>query len=718
MKRSLLYILFLLWVSLSCTTEEQQGDSDRTGLRITHTELSFSYEQTKYPVTIMTDRPWTIVSDVSWLNATIDGADYGMSFFVTAETNDEGIARKGVLTVSNAIGSRSIIVIQEPDTRNFTDIYFTGEAVGYERVEGSRLVIPYRQGNNIHLDEISVSVAGVAKGSVIVETLSDVVLQEGEGEISLAVSGRLGPAGKLLFTVSGLPPVVFGDAAQCMVEVSGQEEMTEYAISDLYTLAEGTITQPGLIRGIVVSDASSGNIDDNVVAVQDKGAGILMRIPEGAFLDFADECEIFVYGGTLSVENGMRYLSLQHSDDIDVLSSGNTVEPIEISTPTGQDYMAMLCSISLSQVAQESLSKSSCSGMTLMERYGWEDKFYMYVSDNADFAEEKPMSGSGKIVGIVGADSEGNLVVMPRNIGDISSLTDERLLMDVVWEVDRDVLNNVSASGTDEEYFTITSGVSWSLTSDDTGWIYDWSMMSSQGSDSPVKVSFKVRPNMGARRNAVITVSGEGVPDKYIKVIQLEGARILDEDFSGVLAALADSPKYFPSSAGTDYAKSLDQIGLEGWYATNCYGALSPDGEYGLLRVGKTYTKGYIQTPAFEAVGDIPVNVRVDFLSGILNGCKANWVGLELDGPGRIVSSSDVVEVVKYDDTYKAALVETLPMFVVHSLSTTELKRVSVVIEDATQETILRLTATCKGGSSTADCNMFFVGDLHVEYID
>lgn len=718
MKRTLLFLLFLLSVSLSCTREEQHGDSDKTGLRITHTDLFFSYEQTRYPVTIMTDRPWTIVSDVPWLNATIDGADYGMSFFVEAEANDEDAARKGVLTVSNAIGSKTITVIQEPDTRNFTDIYFTGEAVGYERVEGSRLVIPYRQGNNIHLDEIAVSVAGVSKGSVKVEALSDVTLQEGEGEISLAVSGRLGPAGKLLFTVSGLPPVVFGDAAQCMVEVSGQEGMTEYEISDLYALPEGPLEQPGLIRGIVVSDASAGNIAEGVVAVQDEGAGIMVRIPEGSSLDFSDECEIFVYGGRLSVENGMRYLSLEYPDDINVMSSGNAVEPIEIARPSGQARLAMLCCVSLAQVAQESLSKPSSSGMTLMERYGWEDKFYMYVSESAGFAGEKPMSGSGRIVGIVGTDSEGNLVIMPRNVGDISSLTDERLLMDVVWDVDRDVLNNVSASGSEEEYFTITSGVAWRLVSDDSGWIYDWSMTSSQGGDSPVKVSFKVRPNTGARRSAVITVSGEGVPDKSVRVIQLEGSRILDEDFSGVLAALEESPKYFPSSAGTDYAKSLDQIGLEGWYATNCYGALSPDGQYGLLRIGKTYTKGYIQTPALEAIGDIPVTVRVDFLSGILKGCTANWLGLELDGPGRIVSGGDVFEVTKYDETYTAAMVETLPVFVVHSLTTTELKKVSVVIEGATQDTVLRLTATCKGGSAATDCNMFFVGDLHVEYVD
>ena len=560
MKRTILFILFALSFSLSCTPEEQQVEADRTGLRITHTELSFSYEQTRYPVTIMTDSPWTIVSDVPWLKATIEGADYGMSFFIEAQENDEGAVRKGVLTVSNSLGSRTITVLQESDTRNFTDIFFTAEPSGYERAEGSRLVIPYRTGNNMLLEEISVSVAGVSKGTVTVESLSDVRLQEGEGEISLAVSGRVGPAGKLLFTVSGLPPTVFGDAAQCMVTVSGEAEMTEYRISDLYGLPEGEVGQPGMIRGTVVSDAGGGNIAEGVVALQDDGAALMVRIPDGVEPAAADKCEMFIGGGRLSRENGVLYLSLEYADDIDILSAGNVIEPVKITEMSSDAYMSMLCCIDLAQVSQDDLQKQSYAGMTLMERYGWKDKFYMYVSESADFAGTKPSSSSGSIIGIIGVDAVGNMVVMPRNAGDLAGMTEGRLLMDAVWEVDRDLLNDVSASGSEEESFCITSSVPWSLVSDDGGWIYDWSVTSSQGGDSPVRVSFKVRPNTGARRSAVVTVSGSGVPDKLIKVVQLEGTRILDEDFSGVRDALAESPKYFPSSAGTDYAKTLDQI--------------------------------------------------------------------------------------------------------------------------------------------------------------
>ena len=718
MNRTIIYLILVLSVLSSCTTKDPLSEGDDSGLRITHTEMFFSYEKTRYPVTVMTDRAWTITSDVPWLTATVEGADHGLSFFVEAELNDEGVLRKGVLTLTNVRGSRTISVYQSPDTRNFTDIFFTATPSSYDRVEGASLVIPYRKGGNMVLDEISVSVAGVSKGSVSVETLHDVRLNEEDGEIRLDVSGRVGPAGKLLFTVSGLPPTVFGDAAQCMVTVSGTGEMLEYSISDLYAFSKGTLEQAGKIKGIFISDIGGGNIEEGKAVLQDEEAGVVINLPSGMDVACGDEYEIFISGSELSENNGVLCLTVSHADDMELLSVGNVPVPISINTISA-DYMSMLCCIDLAQIAEGDMAKPTYAGLTELECYGWNETVYIYVSDQAGFAAEKPAVGSGKLVGIVGAEPVGGkLVIMPRNRNDLAAMTAERLVMNAVWAVDREVLNNVSASGSDEESFQITSSVPWTLTSDGSDWIYDWSVTSSQGGEEPVKVAFKVKPNTGARRSAVITISGEGVPDKLIKVIQLEGSRILDEDFDGIRLSLEESPKYFPSSGAIDYAKSFEDIGLSGWYSTNCYGAFTPDGTNCLLRIGKTYTKGYIQTPPFAAIGSDPVNVQVEFLAGILNGCKANWMGLELYGPGEIVVGEDVVEITKYDEVYTDALVETLPMFVVQGLSTKELKRVSVRIEGADQDTMLRLTATCKGGSTAADCNMFFIGDLHVEYVD
>ena len=38
--------------------------------------------------------------------------------------------------------------------------------------------------------------------------------------------------------------------------------------------------------------------------------------------------------------------------------------------------------------------------------------------------------------------------------------------------------------------------------------------------------------------------------------------------------------------------------------------------------------------------------------------------------------------------------------------------------DGVTAETRIRLTATCKGGASASNCNLFFVGDFHVRYTD
>ena len=71
-----------------------------------------------------------------------------------------------------------------------------------------------------------------------------------------------------------------------------------------------------------------------------------------------------------------------------------------------------------------------------------------------------------------------------------------------------------------------------------------------------------------------------------------------------------------------------------------------------------------------------------------------------------------------YDDVHTDDLVDKLPFHLVDGLSSSELKRVTVRIDGVTEDTALRFTATCKGGASATLCNMFFIGDVHVEYAD
>ena len=714
MKRILM--LFVTALTFFACTEKEESGADQTGLRITHTNLEFPYSSTSYPVSVMTDRPWSLTSDSEWLNATIDGADYGVSFCVVAEANTGQTTRRGVLTISNDLGSRQIIVLQRADERNFTDIYLTADPSAYERLRDAFLVIPYRHGGGIVLDALSVSVAGSARGTVTVESMENIQLEDGEGEIRMSVNGRVSGAGKLLFTVSGLPPVVFGEATQCMIDVAGTEELADYDISQVRALPLGVISDVCRTKGVVVSQAGSGLPEVGKIVMQDDMAGIVVRLPGDLTLDSGDECEIFLMDAMLTDDDGLLTVVVDNSDDVSVISKGNQIIPKEISAMPFNMFESMLCKVTHVQVASEESGRQGCAGTTRMERYGWSESFYMYIPDSASFAYRELPSGSGTLTGIIGKNEDGSWVICPQE--NIVSMTSERLNLEAYIMVDKQQLDNIPNEGISGLNFTVTSTGPWTLSSDDDGWIYDWSVVSGTGRGIPQTVYFSVRPNAGARRNATVTLSGAGVPDCKLIVIQIEGARILDADFSMVRQQLQESPKYFPSSASVDYAKSLTSIGLDGWASTNCYASLSPDGEYGLLRIGKTLTRGYIQTPAFRAVGDVPVNVEVNLLAGIFKGCVATWVGLELDGPGTIVTGGDVSCIAGYDDIYTDDLVDKLPFYVLDELSSDELRRVTIRIEGATEDTALRLTATCKGGSSAALCNMFIIGDLHVEYAD
>ena len=714
MKR--LLIFFIIAVVFSACGLKEESDVESIALRITHSELEFPYNETSYPVSVMTDRPWILESDSEWLSASIEGADYGVSFNILAERN-EGSSRRGVITVSNDLGSMTINVLQKADDRNFTEIYFTSQPTGYERVKDAFLVIPYRHGDGAVLDLLSVSVAGSAKGSISVETLEQVRLEDGEGEIRMKVEGRVGGAGKLLFTVSGLPPVVFGEATQCMVDIKGTEELADYGINDLRSLPAGVIAPACRTTGIVISKVKPDLPGVEEIVVQDESAGIVIRVPEGERpLEFGDECEIFLKDAMMTQVGGLKTVILENTDDLKVISKGNDVESIELVTASFETYESMLCHIADAQVAASDLGKPSCAGTTIMERYGWSEIFYMYVPQTASFSYSGIPSGSGILVGIVGKDEMGNWAICPQE--EINGMTSGRLDLTASLSVDSEQLNNISDAGCEGLFFKVASTVPWSLSSDDDGWLYDWSTVSGVGGGAQETVYVSVRPNSGPRRSARITISGTGVPDCVLTIIQKEGARILDEDFSMIRQQLLEDPKYFPSSASIDYAKSLASVGLDGWFSTNCYGSLSPDGEYGLMRIGKTLTKGYIQTPSFTAVGPNPVTVEVNFLAGIFRGCVATWIGLELEGPGRIVTGDDVSYLAVYDDVHTDDLVDKLPFHLVDGLSSSELKRVTVRIDGVTEDTSLRFTATCKGGASATLCNMFFIGDVHVEYAD
>ncbi|MCQ2184303.1 MAG: DUF5689 domain-containing protein [Bacteroidales bacterium] len=722
-KRHLIFLLLplALLALVSCDKTDIRKSSEGD-LRVTHKEVNFSYKASSFPITIRTEGKWSIDCEASWLTLSETSADYGKTIFLSTTENDSGALRQTTLVVSGSGPSCNIVVTQREDERNYTDIQLSTDPYGYQKLEGAFLVIPYRRGDKATLGPLSVLVSGSAKGSVSVETLPSVTLSEGEGQIKMKLHGRVGEKGNLLFTVSGLPPTVFGEASQCMVTVPESAPARQLSIAALRSMGTGLIQNMSKVKGVVVSSAEGKVFPDNVFILQDSreaGGGIMVECPGSHTLNPGDECELFMDGASIISRGGVLAVSLPADDDVTLLSTGGALpQPVVISDPQNLPaYESMLCSLETVQVADEELSRHNFSGTVAMDKYACPSGFKIYVPSTAVFASEPFLTGSGNISGIVSCDGSAATALVPQSYRDLEGLTGARLNMHSVFKVDKDFIHNLSNTGETSVSFKLTSSLDWSVKSD-RNWLTITSNVSGKGSESSTDVTFDVSPNSGARRRATITVSAEGVPDIEVTVIQLEGNRILDADFSAVITELGDSPKIFPQSAGTDYSQMLDRIGLSLWSVTNCYLSVSPDLKYGLVRVGKTLTKGNMVTPPFSAIGDIPVNIEITMLAGMQSGSGCSWFGIELSGPGEIVAGGDVLKLEKYDAAYTDQFVDTLPCYVVPGLSTSELKRVRITVTGATKDTALKMTATIKGGSKASSCDLFVIGDFHVNYID
>ena len=712
MKRHLIIILSCLLAA--CTHNSK--DEGFIGLRITHSKINFPYKESSYPVTILSETHWTLTADQDWISASLTEADCDAAIFLTVRQNDSGMERSCTVTVTNEKGSRTISITQSPDQRNFTDIMLSVTPSPWQTLSGVKLIIPYRKGDGILLEEVGAGVAGKARGTVSVTSLQQVRLEEGEGAIELPVSGRTGAGGLLLFTVTGLPSSVFGEAAQCAINISEGAELEVVSIQDLRRMSDQQISRLACITGSVVSSTEENVWPANTFVIQDAGragSGITIRCDEPVSVGESNTYRVFLKENNLKTE-GIRILQVHHAEDIESVESATPFDAVTVGPEAPKTYESMLCCIEQAQIKDTYLDHTTLAGAIEMEAYGWSETFWLTVPEAAAFAQRQPLSGSGTIIGIVGIDSEGNLTLTPRSYADVSGLTGNRLDLSATVSVNPAIIKDIPSAGADNLSFSISANTSWTVTTS-TPWIQSLSKTSGSGD---AQVSFSVPANSGARRRGLLTVSGQGVPDVQITVIQLEGNTILDNDFSRIISEAGTSPKIFPSSAGVDYAQNLSAIGLDGWELTNGYLSVSPDLQYGLLRVGKTLTKGSLLTPALTAIGSDPVPIEVSFLSGILNGCRCTWCGIVIEGPGQIQEGNDVIRISEYNETYTDEFVDTLPIFVANNLSTSALKRVTFRVEGATSETRIRLTATCKGGASASNCNLFFVGDFHVRYTD
>lgn len=715
-------VTLLSTVLNSCQPDEIL-ESNST-IRSTFSSLFFNYNKTTFPVTIITGIPWALTCEADWLSTDTASGDYSSVISITAQQNDSAIVREADIIIHNEFESIVIHVTQGIDQRNFLDIQLEGILYSWTKISSAKLKIPYRKGNGEILKKISVTVAGEAKGSIVVDEMKNIVLSQDDGFIELNLTGRPASAGTVIFTVAGLPSNVFGEGTQCVVMVNEGLPLSNFTIAELKEMRfilGMNIYNKIRLKAVVCATNESGIYAQNEFVVFDDtkpNSGLVIGVPDSCDVKIGDECYIYAIDGRLATNKGATALYLASDADVEIISEGNYFNNITLGTTDLSGYESMPCKILQTQVDDSDVGKQTFAGNTKMGRYKTNGTYNLYLDPSRNMASTSFSTNSGAVSGIVGFNENNELALLPRNANDLAQLKDGRFDMSAIFEVDSARFGNIDADGASRLSFKLTSTLSYSITSS-SSWLKNITPSSGNGSTSPQTIYFDVAPNIGGRRSGNITISAVGAPSLTIQVVQLETAPILIADMSGILTArLADGvASVFPYSGSKDYYQIMPSIGLDGWYATHCYLSATDDGLKGLVRVGKSYEKGYIMTPTLAALTSEPTNIELSMIVGMYKSPPVNWIGITLEGPGEIQASSDVMYLENYTDDFPNNRVETLPFYLITGLSDSQLKTVTVKINGATDETRIKLTATFTS-SSTALIHTFIFGDVKIYYKD
>lgn len=217
---------------------------------------------------------------------------------------------------------------------------------------------------------------------------------------------------------------------------------TPTAISTLKGLPDGEVTTIAKIRGTVVSNAATINIDPKSVAIQDSqnpNSGIIIRVAASPHLfALGDEIDVITAGGTLSTFNGIRQFTPTGDDMISKTNTTTTpsAKTITVTELKSGDYESMYVEIAGSQVVNALPDMKMNGGLTSgykntqMEVDGSPVENYMMTvkasSPPATFGGEIVPQLNGTLKGIAAYSPSDGHQIMPQSLTDFQGWTGTR----------------------------------------------------------------------------------------------------------------------------------------------------------------------------------------------------------------------------------------------------------------------------------------------------
>ena len=205
------------------------------------------------------------------------------------------------------------------------------------------------------------------------------------------------------------------------------------SISDLRQMAPAsqdsvvTITDPLIIKGVVVSSRDPQTVSNNNIYVQDgtgPHSGLLVYSSAFSSCNFGDVVEITVTDGTLEYYFGQLELKPASPDDLVVVDKVENPEAAEIEGASliNGDYEGQYVKM-YAQVVQGDLEKTMGDSPSIETEDG--SSFLMYSRSNTPWAGEEVPQGAGTVYGLVGSYN-GVYQLVPSRATDFEGMTESR----------------------------------------------------------------------------------------------------------------------------------------------------------------------------------------------------------------------------------------------------------------------------------------------------
>lgn len=190
-------------------------------------------------------------------------------------------------------------------------------------------------------------------------------------------------------------------------------------LSELRSLfSNGTTTPPaGFVQGVVISDASTGNIVGQNMFIQDDQSGIVLRFSSNHNVPLGKEVRVLLSGATLSEFNGLLQLSTLPNANLSIVGDGVLPTPREITVSQlgNKAFESTLAIIKNAELSGGATYGSNGGNITIADGTG---TAILFTRSSASFAGTSLPTGKVNVTGIVSRFN--NPQIQIRNTSDVT----------------------------------------------------------------------------------------------------------------------------------------------------------------------------------------------------------------------------------------------------------------------------------------------------------